>query len=232
MIPPPPKFRGSSDSESISTDDGSIQSAQSQSSQSSKKRRLIKWRKNKKENRTVKGKNKNRRAMSPLRKRGISPLVKSRKSQQEKSVEEILPPQPDGCDERTTRFSEKLAFYEILPREEYSSDEKRSYWLQGHEYQKIAESCMKQVEKIERGLVLKDNKYSSRGLEPLTAIASLERSKHRELEYDLVLYEQSKQREAGFFDDEKLARLAIDTTASSQLWAHVLGLRDSKMTHF
>ena len=158
------------------------------------------------------------------------------------TVDKVLQPQSDDDDDdddlsrkrrkRRTRFSKTLSFYEILHLKEYTSDEKKSYWLQGYEYQKISESCMKQVDKMERGLVLKDNKYSSRGLEPLTTIASLERSKHRELEYDLVLYEQYKQREAGICDDEKLARRAINTTASSQLWAHVLGLRDSKMTHF
>lgn len=79
---------------------------------------------------------------------------------------------------------------------------------------------------MEMGVVLKDKKYCCRGLEALTTVASLHRSKQREIEYDIVLDEQARQREAGIIDMEIIADLAQHATAACQMWANVIGMRD------
>jgi hypothetical protein len=224
-----------------------------------------------------KGRAKESKALSPLRTRGYSPMIKSSRKRisdaPTEPSEEVAPPPPPeedvlptpppssppppslpsspAKDERLSidkskeeskddgvvschnvrhiRFSEAEIIYEIISLDEYTSDEKKAYWLQEHEYYTISETVMKQVDKMERGIVLRDNKYSSRGLEALTSIAAMNRSKNRELEWDLVLEEQFRQREdegLSVLDLERIALHAKNATSGSQLWAHVIGLRD------
>lgn len=74
--------------------------------------------------------------------------------------------------------------------------------------------------------MLRDKKYSSRGLEAFTTVAGLHRSKQRELQYETVLEEQARQFKAGIVDLGEIGRIARNATAASQMWAHVVGMRD------
>ena len=129
---------------------------------------------------------------------------------------------------------------------EYSEEEMSLCWYNSAEYQTIRTSCRKQIVKIENGEVLKDRKYSSRGLENQTRIRSIAKLKKRRESINAVLVKQSElvlssttssselvttlgtneaqQRQ----QVEMIAQAYRCYTSSCQIWANVVGLSDAR----
>jgi hypothetical protein len=111
-----------------------------------------------------------------------------------------------------------------LSRKSYSPAEKQAAWFCREEFDEITRSYCKQIEKIERGEILKDTKYCARGLESYTRSATKLKLHSRQAAYTAVLDGR-----VGFRDDEKKISEAYKNVSSScQLWASAVGLRDQK----
>lgn len=130
---------------------------------------------------------------------------------------------------RRVRFAlDKSEICPVLVRAEYTSEEKKASWFQEDEYAQITRECCKQVRKMEKGEQLRDKKYCSRGLESHTRRASDAKSRTRKASIEAVLYEQDRQYEEGIEDDELISQFYIDSSSSSQLWAHRVALQDQR----
>jgi hypothetical protein len=130
--------------------------------------------------------------------------------------------------ERNVRFSADPVFHFTLSRKDYTPEELRASWFQDEEYSKITKACCNQIKKMENGQIFKDKKYSSRGLESHTRLASISKTQNRKTAVDAVLDEQDEQRELGIVDEEVIAQRYQKTTSSCQLWASIVGLRDKR----
>jgi hypothetical protein len=106
-----------------------------------------------------------------------------------------------------------------LARHEYTTEELDACWFRGDEYAQITRSCCKQIEKLEQGAKLKDQKYCARGLESHTRLAALAKAQNRRAAWDAVLDEQDEQISLGVVDDEPISRRYHDASWSCQLWA-------------
>jgi hypothetical protein len=126
------------------------------------------------------------------------------------------------------RFEEKPAVRFILSRHDYTAEELQASWYQDKEYATMTQECWKQVRKMEKGQILKDKKYCSRGLESHTRIGTIIKSKNRKLAFSALLNGQVEQRQLGVVDEEALSQHSNQATSSCQLWATVVGLRDQQ----
>lgn len=116
----------------------------------------------------------------------------------------------------------------IIARHDMSTEEYNATWYSQEEYAKITESCCKQIAMLNRGEVLKDKKYCSRGLETHTKTRSRAKSMTRSLARQTVLREQERQRQEGIRHEDALAHLYHSASSSCQLWANLVGLDDQK----
>lgn len=116
----------------------------------------------------------------------------------------------------------------IIARQEISPEEYNATWYSQEEYAKITESCCKQITMLNRGELLKDKKYCSRGLESHTKTRSRVKSMARSLACQIVLQEQDRQWREGIRHEDALAYLYHSASSSCQLWANVIGLEDQK----
>ena len=129
---------------------------------------------------------------------------------------------------RHIRFSASVEQRTILGRHEYSTSELDACWFRGDEYATITRSCCKQIEKLEAGENLRDQKFCSRGLESHTRLAALAKTQSRRNAWDAVLNEQYEQLSLGVVDDEPVAQLYQHASSSSLMWAQRVGLQDQK----
>lgn len=150
-------------------------------------------------------------------------------STSERSVVSSGTTETEIIDERIVTFNEKIDQIKILSRKDYTKEEKNACWFQPKEMAKIADSCVKQATKMERGQVLKDKKFCSRGLEQLTLIGGIAKLRNRHDSIDAVLDEQDYQITSnGFVDEDSIAYLYEQITSSSLLWARTVALRDQR----
>ena len=115
-----------------------------------------------------------------------------------------------------------------ISRHDMSPEDCNATWYSQEEYSEITESCVKQINKLNRGELLKGKKYCARGLEAHTNTRSLAKSMNRSSAYQAVLDEQDRQMKDGVLQEEALARVYHAASSSSQLWANVVGLEDQR----
>lgn len=134
----------------------------------------------------------------------------------------------DSSSLKKLTFSNENAIHPTLSRDDISQNEREAAWYNEEEYRVITRSCVKQIRMLERGQELRDKKYCSRGLESHTKFGAVHKTKSRALSIDMVLNEQDKQIREGILDEESIAFVYQEVSASSQLWANTIGLRDQR----
>ena len=75
---------------------------------------------------------------------------------------------------------------------------------------------------------MKGVKYCARGLESSTFQAQQAKKNNRRDAYDAVLDEQDEQHESDDFDEDAIAELYHEVSASCQMWAHVVAMQDQR----
>jgi hypothetical protein len=125
-------------------------------------------------------------------------------------------------------FADPATMYYTIARKDYSLEETKAAWFTSEEYNTILKQCSKQINRMDKGEVLKDKKYCARGLEYNTKMGGIAKLKNRAESINNVLREQANQLNEGASDDEAIARLYHQTTSSCQLWANVVGLSDQR----
>ena len=111
-----------------------------------------------------------------------------------------------------------------ISRHDISREERLASWYSKDEYAEITKSCCKQIDMLNRGERLKDNKYCARGLEAHTRTQSMAKRMNRSLAFQVVLDEQDDQ----ISNDEALSRRYHAASSSCQFWATVVGLNDQR----
>lgn len=132
---------------------------------------------------------------------------------------------------KEVRISQQIALDFTISHHDMSSNEKSCVWYSEQEYQKINRSCLKQIQKLDQGEILKDRKYCARGLENKTYITSIAQQMQRNLAYKVVFEEQERQRRDGVREPENIASLYYSVSASSQLWANATALTDQRLAN-
>jgi hypothetical protein len=130
---------------------------------------------------------------------------------------------------KTVRFNGNDEVYTTTALRDYTKEEIVAAWFTDDEYAKISRLCNKQIRKLGRKEQLEEPTYCLRGLEVFTKLSLAARSQNRVRSIDTVLDEQMIGWEKGTCDFEKIARMYHNTTASSQMWANVVGLRDQRV---
>ncbi|KAL3931684.1 MAG: hypothetical protein SGBAC_011197 [Bacillariaceae sp.] len=130
--------------------------------------------------------------------------------------------------ERSIQFKDAEQVHLILCLDDYTEDEYSACWYSTKEYTKIEKSMAKQCNKMARGIVLKDEKFCSRGLEKYQVCNFIARKENSRTAMQSVLYEQERQDESQVYDDESIAQVYHNVSSSCQMWATVVGLRDQK----
>jgi len=115
-----------------------------------------------------------------------------------------------------------------ISRHDISPEEYRATWYSKEEYAEITKSCCKQIDMLNRGAILKDNKYCARGLETHTRSQSIAKRMNRSLAFQVVLDEQDDQIQQGISNEEALSRKYHAASSSCQVWANVVGLNDER----
>ena len=101
-------------------------------------------------------------------------------------------------------------------------------WYSAEEYNEITQACSKQIARLDRGEILKDKKFCSRGLECHTHIRALAKTMNRSVAYRAVLEEQHRQSREGVVHDDAIARVYHDVSSSCQIWANAVALADQR----
>jgi hypothetical protein len=131
--------------------------------------------------------------------------------------------------EKFVSFSNHATMVHTIALGNYSPEEIKATWYSEEEYLNIVKQLCKQILRTDRGETLKDKKNSARGLEGATRLGLTMKHSNRALSLNAVLEEQHHvQRVEGFRDDEAIAHAYHQTTASCQMWACAVGLRDQR----
>jgi hypothetical protein len=140
------------------------------------------------------------------------------------------PSEEFGYVERRVKFADKSSLNYTLPLHHYTPGEILASWYHQEEYRRIAKECGKQVLKLEKGEIFKDQKYCSRGLESHTRQATTSTRRNRNLAVKAVLKEQDEQhlQVGGVVDEGAISCSYQQVASSSQLWACVVGLCDQR----
>ena len=131
--------------------------------------------------------------------------------------------------EKLVTFNERSEERRTLSRRDYSDEEKELCWFTEKEMSSIVKSCIDIAAKIDSGMVLDDEKFSSRGLEQLTRIVGIATYRHRCESIDAVLNEEDYQTSNNFKDPDAIAHLYEQSTASSLMWARTRALQDQRV---
>jgi hypothetical protein len=161
-----------------------------------------------------------------------SSMIKSLMKLSRRSSDQITASaRTEGTDiEKFVSFANQASVVYTIARRNYSPNEIKATWYSKKEKMNIEKQCCKQILRMDRGETLKDKKYCARGLEGHTRTGFTLKSKNRALSINSVLAEQHHvQLLRGFRDDEAIAHAYHQTTASCQIWACVVGLRDQRV---
>ncbi|KAL3927049.1 MAG: hypothetical protein SGARI_005429 [Bacillariaceae sp.] len=128
-------------------------------------------------------------------------------------------------------FADTCNVRPTISRKSYSEQEKACAWYSGQEFKTIQSKSLKLVQLLdESGGVLQGRRYCTRGLEGLTQDGYQSKKMNRITASMVVLDEQENQLyEKGKVDYDVIASEYQQVTSSSQLWAHVVGMRDFKV---
>mmetsp|Transcript_48548 Transcript_48548/g.117436 ORF Transcript_48548/g.117436 Transcript_48548/m.117436 type:complete len:313 (-) Transcript_48548:126-1064(-) len=134
---------------------------------------------------------------------------------------------------RTPRvsFAPKVRVRRVMSRREYTDEEMASTWYTEDELQETSMSVCREVDMIDSGVVLRGQKYCSRGLEGHTRIGRSIKVAARNISFQTVLEEQDVQWDADVSEVEAeraIAESYARTTSASQLWAVIVGFRDAR----
>ena len=133
-------------------------------------------------------------------------------------------------EEFRVRFSEKMYVRNTLAWKDFTTEEIQACWYTDEENQRIHRHCSKEIRKMDEGSELKDETYSSRGLEGHTTIGAAAKKRIRLLAINAVLDEQMIQWEEGIFDEDAIAEIYYRASSSCQVSASIVGLRDHRET--
>jgi hypothetical protein len=118
-----------------------------------------------------------------------------------------------------------------ISRKDFTLEEKEAVWWTSKDYIGFLGSCVKQKVKMENGVVSKDRKYCSRGLEGQTRLANIAKHNARSEAMYAVLDQQDCLRvmeaDLSMDQDVSIGQMYRDTTSSCQLWACIVGLADA-----
>jgi hypothetical protein len=106
--------------------------------------------------------------------------------------------------------------------------ETQAAWYSREEFAAITKSCCKQIQMLNQGEMLRDTKYTSRGLESHTRICLAAKLQNRADAFRAVLIEQDNQAGASVVDDEAIRKAYQGVSSSAQLWALTVGLQDER----
>jgi hypothetical protein len=141
---------------------------------------------------------------------------------------------------KNVSFSASNSVGRTLSRNDITTEEKRATWYYSAEYDQITRRRSKEIQRIERGEILKDIKYCARGLEYYTRRAFQLKQKNRQAAYMAVLLDcrhghhqqQNTTNWRGMIqqedddDDHRISDRYHSVSSSCQLWASTVGLRD------
>jgi hypothetical protein len=131
--------------------------------------------------------------------------------------------------EKSVSFATHDTVHHTIARQDFSSEELKAAWFSEEEFLQILDQCNKQIHKMDQGKILKDKKYCARGLEALTRMGSITRSKSRAQSIRAVLEEQDALTSQGVLvDEDAIGFVYHDVTSSCQMWASVIGYRDQQ----
>jgi hypothetical protein len=128
-------------------------------------------------------------------------------------------------------FHRTVARRFTISLEDFTLEEKEAVWWTSKDYIGFRGSCFKQIVKMENGVVFKDRKYCSRGLEGQTRLASIAKLNTRSEAMYAVLDKQDYVRlmKVDLMDrDVSIGQVYRDTASSCQLWACIVGLADAR----
>ncbi|CAJ1961417.1 unnamed protein product [Cylindrotheca closterium] len=130
--------------------------------------------------------------------------------------------------ERRVTINPTVQIVETLNLEGYTPSEIAAAWYDEEAMDKITQRCFKVLQRMEEcGGTKNGQRYCTRGLEGHTTLGSISKKKTRTAAYAAVLNEQEMQwNENRDIDVQAISDAYIKTTASSQLWAQVIGNRD------
>ena len=155
-------------------------------------------------------------------------IVKQRLSQPLEKVESSTRTE-ETEEEKSVTFKKAVKVHRIaFCKKSYTPEEIHACWWSNDEMLELTKRCAKQVQKLEKGKHLLDRKYCGRGLEGYTLSGSTHKQQNRIDAINRVLWEQDRQQIEGIVDDEAIARVYHGVSASVQLWARVIGLKDEK----
>jgi hypothetical protein len=130
--------------------------------------------------------------------------------------------------EKSVSFAAHDTVHHTIARQDFSPEELKAAWYSEKEYLQILDQCNMQIHKMDQGKILKDKKYCARGLEALTRMRRIARSKSRAQSIRAVLEEQDALSSQGVIDEEAIGFVYHDITSSCQMWASVIGYRDQQ----
>jgi len=131
--------------------------------------------------------------------------------------------------EPAVHFKDLVRVRLIPGKNKYTKDESTACWYSQKEFADIMKGVTKECSRMERGKVLKDKKYCSRGLERYLTFNYIARKQNSRKAIQSVLTEQNRQQcENQEYNDEAIARVYHNVSSSCEMWAIVIGMRDQK----
>eukprot|EP00980_Cylindrotheca_fusiformis_P024300 scaffold11725_cov116-Cylindrotheca_fusiformis.AAC.9 len=129
-------------------------------------------------------------------------------------------------------FSHTVEENEIPSWREFSTEETADCWFSEEEYASIESSMRKEIAMLERGKILRNKKYCSRGLEQYLAKNAISKAANRQQGVSAVLQKQYDLRQVTDreyeLDDIRIAEAYQGVSSSCHMWAAVIGLRDMR----
>lgn len=125
-------------------------------------------------------------------------------------------------------ISQKVTVVETLSLYDYSAREIAASWYDDEEMDRITQRCFRVLQRMECGGTKNGQKYCTRGLEGHAPVASISKKKNRSTAVAAVLDSQARQWYEETMDVQAISDAYRRTTASCQMWAHVVGNRDQQ----
>ena len=156
-----------------------------------------------------------------------SPLIRSRKTSS-KNISSTSSNSTAATEatevERNVSFSSEASFHKTISRDDYTVAEQEVTWYATAEYERMQRRNIKEIKKLDDGMLLNDTKYCARGLEGRTSTGSICREQTRASACTAVLNEQLNQRKQGILDVFAIADAYYRESSFSQMDAIVRGV--------
>jgi hypothetical protein len=142
--------------------------------------------------------------------------------------EECFPTTATTASIKRVDFAPLVQVRVTIGLDSYTPEEIEASWYSAQEVQKIHDENTRTIQKMERGIPLRETKYCARGLEHRMRLARIVRSQNKRQAWRCVLQEQRCQILDSNIDENIIASIYHRNTASVQLHAHVMGKRDAR----